>query len=293
MDLGLRDAKAVVVGGSRGMGRASAQCLADDGARVAVIARSQAQLDDVIADLARRGSPDAVGLVADVTDAAQVVRAVRRAEKHFGGIDVVVNNAGRGHYGSIEGSPDSVVRGMFELNFFAALAVVRAALPAMRARRSGWIINVSSLAALRDPVGFGYYSAAKSALTTATEVLREELAPWGIHVMSVLPGAFRTQAYAQFADEPIRESVDGYGPALEEVRAAMIAQDGNQPGDPLRGARAVLAAMAQNPPPSRLILGGEAYDVALDEFSRLHSEATGNETLSRAADFPTDVEAGP
>ncbi|MEV0611463.1 SDR family NAD(P)-dependent oxidoreductase [Polymorphospora rubra] len=124
----------------------------------------------------------------DVTDAGQVESAVRAAEEHFGGIDVLVNNAGRGWYGSIEGTAEDDVRRMFELNFFGVLSVIRAALPGMRARRSGWIINMSSVAGLRGVNGFGYYSATKYAIEAVTEVLREEVAPLGIRVMAVEPG---------------------------------------------------------------------------------------------------------
>lgn len=221
----------------------------------------------------------------DVTDMAQVRAAVAQAEA-FGGIDVLVNNAGRGWYGSVEGMAESGVRAMFELNFFAVVTVLRAALPGMRARGAGWVVNVSSVAGLRGTAGFGYYSATKFAIEGLTEVLREEVAPFGIRVLAVEPGAFRTNAYAGFADEPITESVVEYRELLAEVRATMAAQDGAQPGDPRRGARAVLAAMSQDPPPQRLVLGSEGFDVATSALERTLADLRRNETLSRNADFP-------
>src|SRR5689334_2281523 len=124
----------------------------------------------------------------DVTDAAQVQSAVRTAEEHFGGIDVLVNNAGRGWFGSIEAMDESAVRSMFELNFFAALSVTRAVLPGMRARGNGWIVNVSSVAGLVAATGFGYYSATKFAIEAVTETLRTEVADQGISVLAVEPG---------------------------------------------------------------------------------------------------------
>ncbi len=139
---------------------------------------------------------------------------------------MLVNNAGRGWYGSIEGMDEADVRAMFELNFFGMLSVIRAVLPGMRARGSGWIINMSSVAGLRGVTGFGYYSATKFAVEAVTEVLREEVAAQGIRVMAVEPGAFRTRAYAGFADEPIKETIPEYRPMLEQVRAAMIDQNG-------------------------------------------------------------------
>lgn len=228
----------------------------------------------------------ALVLPLDVTDPVQVRESVRSAEEHFGGIDVLVNNAGRGWFGSIEGMADADVRAMFELNFFAVLSVTRAVLPGMRARGDGWIVNMSSVAGLVGVSGFGFYSASKFAVEAVTEVLREEVATQGIRVMAVEPGAFRTRAYSGFADEPVSETIPEYLPMLEEVRAAMIGQDGTQPGDPRRGARAVIAAMAQDPPPSRLVLGGDGFDTAVAAMESRLAGIRENETLSRGADFP-------
>lgn len=221
----------------------------------------------------------------DVTDAGQVQEAVGAAEEHFGGIDVVVNNAGRGWYGSIEGMDEAAVRAMFDLNFFGMLAVIRAVLPGMRARGSGWIVNVSSVAGLLGATGFGYYSASKFAVEAVTEVLREEVAPQGIRVMAVEPGAFRTRAYAGFADEPITETIAEYRPMLEQVRQEFIDQNGVQPGDPRRGARAVIAAMTQDSPPRRLILGSGGFDAAVAAIEQNLADIRSSETLSRGADF--------
>ncbi len=133
---------------------------------------------------------------------------------------------------------DTDVRAMFELNFFALLSVIRACTPGMRARRRGWIVNMSSVAGRRGATGFGYYSATKFAVEAISEVLAEEVAPLGIQVMAVEPGAFRTRAYAGFADEPIAESIADYRPMLEQVRSAMVQQKRHPARDPQRGARA-------------------------------------------------------
>ncbi|WP_281425963.1 SDR family NAD(P)-dependent oxidoreductase [Polymorphospora rubra] len=157
----------------------------------------------------------------------------------------------------------------------------------MRARRSGWIINMSAVAGLRGVNGFGYYSATKYAIEAVTEVLREEVAPLGIRVMAVEPGAFRTRAYAGFADEPIQETIAEYWPMLEDVRAAMVDQDGKQPGDPQRGVRTVIAAMAQESPPRRLVLGSDGFDVVVATLENTLAEIRASEPLSRGADFPS------
>jgi NAD(P)-dependent dehydrogenase (short-subunit alcohol dehydrogenase family) len=176
---------------------------------------------------------------------------------------------------------------MFELNFFSVLSVTRAVLPGMRDRASGWIVNVSSVAGLVSAPGFGFYSATKFALEAITDALRDEVAPHGISVLTVEPGAFRTNAYTGFADEPVDEPIPVYHDMLEQVRAIFVGMDGVQPGDPHRGARAVIAAMAQPSPPRRLVLGNSGYDAAIDTLEGNLADIRANEALARSADFPT------
>jgi NAD(P)-dependent dehydrogenase (short-subunit alcohol dehydrogenase family) len=272
-----------ITGGTPGnFGVAFAEAALETGDRVALTSRRP----EALATWAEQYGDRVLVVPLDVTDAAQVQRAVRAAEDHFGGIDILVNNAGRGWYGSIEGMDESSLRAMFELNFFAVLSVTRAVLPGMRARGSGWIVNVSSVAGLLAAPGFGYYSATKYAIEAVTDALRDEVAGQGISVLAVEPGAFRTNAYAGFADEPVSETVPEYHDMLEQVRAAFVEMDGTQPGDPRRGARAVIAAMAQDPPPRRLVLGGGGYDAVIDALEQNLADIRANETLSRGADFP-------
>lgn len=271
-----------ITGGTPGgFGMAFAEAALELGDRVALTVRRP----DELTRWAEQFGDRVLVLPLDVTDADQVRATVRAAEDRFGGIDVLVNNAGRGWFGSIEGMADADVRAMFELNFFAVLSVTRAALPGMRARGDGWILNMSSVAGLRGTTGFGFYSATKFALEAVTEQLREEVAPFGIRVMAIEPGAFRTRAYAGFADEPIDEPVPEYRAMLEQVRTAMVEQDGAQPGDPRRGVRAVISAMAQDPPPRRLVLGSSGFDVAVTALEDSLAEIRRHEKLSRGADF--------
>ncbi|TXH23297.1 MAG: SDR family NAD(P)-dependent oxidoreductase [Mycobacterium sp.] len=272
-----------ITGGTPGgFGVAFAEAALEEGDRVVLTSRRPQELT---AWAEQYG--DAVLVVPlELTDGAQVQRAVRAAEEHFGGIDVLVNNAGRGWYGSIEGMDEASLRAMFELNFFAVLSVTRAVLPGMRARGNGWIVNMSSVAGLVSAVGFGYYSATKFAIEAVTDALRDEVAAQGISVLAVEPGAFRTNAYAGFANEPVAEAIPEYHDMLEQVRATFVGMDGVQPGDPRRGARAVLAAMAQDPPPRRLVLGNSGYDAVIDALEQNLADIRANETLSRSADFP-------
>jgi NAD(P)-dependent dehydrogenase (short-subunit alcohol dehydrogenase family) len=274
-----------ITGGTPGnFGMAFAETALQTGDRVALTSRHP----EALATWAQQYGDRVLVVPLELTDTAQVKRAVRAAEEHFGGIDVLVNNAGRGWYGSIEAMDDSSMRAMFELNFFAVLSVTRAVLPGMRARGNGWIVNVSSVAGLLSAPGFGYYSATKHALEAVTDALREEVAEQGISVLTVEPGAFRTNAFSGFANEPVAETIPVYHDMLERVRAVFIEMDGVQPGDPHRGARAVIAAMAQDPPPRRLVLGNGGYDNAINALEQNLVDIRANETLSRSADFPVE-----
>lgn len=273
-----------ITGGTPGnFGMAFAEAALETGDRVVLTSRRPQELTT----WAQQYGDRVLIVPMDVTDAAAVQRAVRMAEEHFGGIDVLVNNAGRGWFGSIEAMDESALRGMFELNFFGVLSVTRAVLPGMRARGDGWIVNVSSVAGLVAAPGFGYYSATKFAVEAVTDALRDEVGGQGISVLTVEPGAFRTNAYTGFADEPVAEPIAEYHDMLKEVRATFVAMDGVQPGDPRRGARAVIAAMAQEPPPSRLVLGNSGYDAVVDSLQQTLADIRANETLSRSADFPS------
>ncbi|MCP9270897.1 SDR family NAD(P)-dependent oxidoreductase [Mycolicibacterium arenosum] len=272
-----------ITGGTPGnFGMAFAEAALETGDRVVLTSRRPQELTTWTQQYADR----VLVVPMDVTDTAAVRRAVRTAEEHFGGIDVLVNNAGRGWFGSIEAMDESALRGMFELNFFGVLSVTRAVLPGMRARGTGWIVNVSSVAGLVAAPGFGYYSATKFAIEAVTDALRDEVAAQGISVLTVEPGSFRTNAYTGFGDEPVTEPIPEYHDMLKEVRATFVAMDGVQPGDPHRGARAVIAAMAQDPPPRRLILGNGGYDAVVDTLESMLTDIRANETLSRSADFP-------
>jgi NAD(P)-dependent dehydrogenase (short-subunit alcohol dehydrogenase family) len=275
-----------ITGGSHGgFGAAYADAALRAGDRVVLTARRV----EPLRQWAEQHGDRVLVLPLDVTDTARVHEAVAEAEAHFGGIDVLVNNAGRGWVGSVEGMDEKAVRDSFELNFFSVLAVTRAVLPGMRARGAGWIVMMSSVAGLVGVPGFGSYTAAKFALEGLTEVLRHEVEPLGVKVLAVEPGAFRTKAYAGFAAEPVRESVEDYRPLLESVTATMVEQDGVQPGDPHRGADAVVAAVSSADPPRRLVLGGAGYDRVVEGLEATLAEIRAHEAVSRGVDFPVDV----
>ncbi|MFG2953711.1 SDR family NAD(P)-dependent oxidoreductase [Streptomyces sp. NPDC048291] len=275
-----------ITGGTGGFGRAYADVALRQGDNVVLTARRPGQLKEW-ADLHGAEARERILLPElDTTDPQQVRDTVRAAQARFGGIDVLVNNAGRGWYGSVEGSPEADVRRSFELNFFSVVDLVRAVLPGMRQRRGGWIVNMSSVAGIASVPGFGFYSAAKFAVEGMSDALRAEVEPFGVRVLAVEPGAFRTRAYAGFVQEPVTETVAAYREFVETVRAAMISQDGRQPGDPHRGVEAVVDAMRQDPPPRRIVLGNGGYDAVHDRLRDALDELRAQETASRAADFP-------
>jgi NAD(P)-dependent dehydrogenase (short-subunit alcohol dehydrogenase family) len=177
-----------ITGCSTGLGRALAEAVIAEGHNAVVTARDV----DKVADLAADNTDRVLPLPLDVTDAAQITNAVGKAEEKFGGIDVLVNNAGYGYRAAVEEGDDSDIRRLFETQFFGAVAMIKAVLPGMRARRFGAIINISTIGVQIMPAGSGYYAASKAALEAMSGALRGELQPLGISVTVVEPGAFRT-----------------------------------------------------------------------------------------------------
>jgi NAD(P)-dependent dehydrogenase (short-subunit alcohol dehydrogenase family) len=244
----------LITGCSTGLGRALAEAVIDEGHNVVVTARDVSRVAD-LADTA----PDRVLAVAlDVTNPEQVAASVRQAEDRFGGgLDVLVNNAGYGYRAAVEEGDDAQVRDLFETHFFGTVAMVKAALPGMRARRRGAIVNISSIGVQLTPVGSGYYSAAKAAIEGLSGALRGELQPLGISVTVVEPGAFRTDfAGRSLVESPTR--IDDYAETAGKRRKENDTMHGNQAGDPAKAGAAIIAAVEATAPPAFLLLGPDA-----------------------------------
>lgn len=243
----------LITGCSTGLGRALALAVLEQGHQLVATTRDVTTIQD-IAD----AHPDSVlALALDVTDDAAVAASVEQAQRRFGGVDVLVNNAGYGYRAAVEEGEDAKVRALFETNFFGAVAMVKAVLPGMRERRSGAIVNISSIGARISPAGSGYYAAAKSALEGLSASLRKEVAPLGITVVVVEPGGFRTDFAGrslQQADKPIADYADSAGRRRKENDTA----DGNQPGDPVKAADAIISTVQAADPPLLLLLGNDA-----------------------------------
>jgi len=270
----------LITGCSTGLGRAFAEAVLARGHNAVVTARDVAKVQD-IAD-AHPGKACALPL--DVTDDAQVTAAVNAATDRFGGIDVLVNNAGYGYRAAVEEGEDDAVRQLFDTHVFGMVRTIKAVLPGMRARRSGTIVNLSSIGARISPEGSGYYSAVKAAIEAMTLSLRKEVAPLGITAMVVEPGAFRTdfagRSLTQSA-QPIADYADTAGQRRKEHDTA----HGNQKGDPAKAAAALIQAVESDQPPYMLLLGNDASDGFRAALDALRTEVDTWETLSRSTDF--------
>ena len=243
----------LITGCSTGLGRALAEAVIAEGHNAVVTARDVDKVADLVADEADRVLP----LPLDVTETAQMRNAVRNAEEKFGGVDVLVNNAGYGYRAAVEEGDDSDIRALFEAQFFGAVAMIKAVLPGMRARRSGAIVNISTIGVQIMPAGSGYYAASKAALEAMSGALYGELKPLGISVTVVEPGAFRTD----FAGRSLTQSttvIDDYADTAGKRRKEHDTAHGTQPGDPAKAAKAIIAAVESDEPPAFLLLGNDA-----------------------------------
>ena len=268
-----------ITGCSTGFGRELASHLLGLGYRTVVTARNPAD----VKDLATKG--EALALKLDVTDQSQIDAAIKAAEKQFGGIDVLVNNAGIGYFAAVEESEDQEVRRMFEINVFGMSRMIKAVLPGMRQRRKGFIVNISSVGGLRSFPSLGFYNATKFAVEGLSEALWQEVEPLGIKVMLVEPSGFRTDWAGRSANESKKQIAD-YAATAGVWRTEMRADSGKQPGDPVRAVKAIVEAVASLNPPHHLLLGNDAFEGATAKLEALSQEFKAWESVSRGADFP-------
>jgi NAD(P)-dependent dehydrogenase (short-subunit alcohol dehydrogenase family) len=268
-----------ITGCSTGFGLEMAKQAIEHGYRTVITARDPSTLKSYAA------TENVLVLKLDVTQPDQVAAAIKSAEDRFGGIDVLVNNAGIGYFAAIEEGEEADIRKMFEVNVFALCGMIRAVLPGMRKRRSGCIVNFSSIGGIRGFPALGYYNATKFAVEGLSEALWQEVEPLGIRVMVVEPSGFRTDWAGRSANESSRQ-IDDYAATAGAVRAGVRAISGKQPGDPVRAAKAVVKAVASGHPPHHLLLGNDAFDGAISKLDELRKDFMAGEAVARAADFP-------
>lgn len=271
----------LITGCSTGIGRALAEEVLRRGHRAVVTARTVEQVADIVTDF-----PDtALALPLDVTNADQVKAALERTDAAFGGIDVLVNNAGYGYFSAVEEGEDDAVRAMFETNVFALFGLIRAVLPGMRARRSGHIVNVSSIGGVLGVPGLGYYNATKFAVEGLSEALAHETKPLGIRVTLIEPGPFRTD-WAGRSGQHVGNKIADYADTAGARIAMATGNSGNQPGDPVRAAKAICDAVAMDQPPLHLVLGKIGLERVREKLKSFQSELDKWEGVTLATDFP-------
>lgn len=245
----------LITGCSTGLGRALTEAVLERGEIVVATARKPQQLKD----LAQQHGDRILVLPLDVTKPSDVQAAVNQTIATFGGIDVLVNNAGYGVFGAVEEVSDIDVRRQFETNIYGALDVTRAVLPHLRRQRSGRILNISSSGGFVGFPGAGIYCASKFALEGWSEALAKEVAPLGIHVTIIEPGAFRTE----FNGKPLvlpNQTIDDYTATSGQMLQWLRQMDGQQPGDPKKAAAAMIQVVNSPNPPLRLVLGADVLD---------------------------------
>jgi NAD(P)-dependent dehydrogenase (short-subunit alcohol dehydrogenase family) len=269
----------LVTGASRGFGRALSEAVLARGERLVATARGEDFVESFGVE-----HPEALAVTLDVTDPAQARAAVEQALERFGRLDVVVNNAGYGHFGAVEELTDDELRQQLEVNLFGVVNVTRAALPAFRRQRSGHLVQMSSLNGIEGLVGGAYYCASKFALEGLSESLADEVAHLGIKVTIVEPGPHRTN-FASPESARVADPIQDYAESVGQAREMFAELDGAQPGDPDRAARAILEAVDADDPPLRLPLGRMALDNIRAKLDGQLAELERWELLSASTDL--------
>jgi len=273
----------LITGVSGGLGAALARAALERGDVVAGTVRKPADLAAFEAIAPGR----ALGFQLDVTDEAAVGRVVAQAEQHSGGIDILVNNAGYGLVGAVEEVSLAEARAQFEVNVFGPLAMIKAVLPFMRARRAGHVINITSVSGLAAWAGTGVYCASKFALEGLGETLAQEVAELGIKVTNVEPGGMRTD-YAGRSLVHAEQVIADYDGLARQARLILAQHAGHEPGDPQRIARAILSLADAPAPPMHAPLGADALHYASQKLDRLSADVAAGETLARSVGFAPD-----
>ncbi|WBU38098.1 SDR family oxidoreductase [Homoserinibacter sp. YIM 151385] len=270
-----------VTGASRGLGLNLVKHLLERGDHVAATTRSA---DRLLTALAGADTTNLRALEVSLTDEAQVAHAITEATERFGGIDVVVNNAGYGILGAVEETSTEDIRAMFEVQLIGTWNVIRSVLPQMRAAGRGHIINLSSIVGLLAFPGWGLYSAAKFAVEGLSEALASEVADFGIRVTVVEPGYFDTAFLTDDSLALTEASSDAY-PAIREMIAAHQAMPGTQPGDPAMAAAAFVEIARREGGPLHQQLGSDSSGLAETKVDSLKAEILAGRDLAHSTDY--------
>ena len=273
----------LITGCSTGFGHGLAKAVLARGWRAIVTARDKTRLAGLVAGVQDR----ALALDLDVTNAAEITAAVQAAQARFGHIDVLVNNAGYGYQATIEEGVETEIRAQFDANVFGLFAMTRAVLPGMRARRSGHVLNITSVAGFAGFPGSGYYAASKHAVEGFSDALAAEVKPLGIHVTCIEPGPFRTDwAGRSLVQTP--NQIGDYAATAGARLKGTAAASGNQPGDPVRAAQAMIEITQSANPPQHLVLGAFGIEAVTTKLRTTLAEIEAWRATGLATDFPQD-----
>jgi NAD(P)-dependent dehydrogenase (short-subunit alcohol dehydrogenase family) len=269
-----------ITGATSGFGAALTDAALEHGDTVVAAVRRP----ETMADTAARhpGRLDVIAL--DVSDTGAAAAAGKEAVARHGGIDVLVNNAGKGLIGGAEEVSEDELRALFDLHLHGPIALTKAILPSMRARGRGIVLQLSSNAGRVSFPAVSAYSATKFALEGWSEALHHETRPLGVHVVILEPGAFRTRFHGSSLEFP-QTRTDAYGTALDDVRSQLSKFDGVQPGDPAKAAAVLLDLVEHPEPPLRLVLGSDAFDAITQALQTELSDMADWEKVSRSTDF--------
>src|SRR5438132_2266486 len=272
----------LITGSSRGLGRAFAQAALDAGHRVVATARNPLQLSDLVSNYGDRVR----ALALDVTSEAQARHAINTAVETFGGLDVLVNNAGCGNVCPVEDTSPAAFRAQIETNRFGAIIMTKAALPYFRERRAGHIIQITSIAGRVGPAGRAPYAAAKFGVEGFSESLFKEIGPLGIKVTIIEPGGFRTDFAG--SSTQLSEGRPEYDSTVGAAVRFQRSYNGRQPGDPAKAAAALLHVASLSEPPLRLLLGSDSYAAAeKSALDKIESDRNWKD-LSLSTDYSSD-----
>lgn len=267
-----------ITGANSGFGLAIATAAVQAGHEVIGTVRSQSSREAMAKSL-----PALHTVICEVTEFDRIPEVVRQAEDKYGPVDVLINNAGYGHEGVLEESPIDEMRRQFDVNVFGAVAVAKAFLPRFRERRRGFIVNVTSMGGMITMPGIAYYCGSKFALQGISEVMRSEMAPFGVHVTTLCPGSFRTD-WAGRSMIRTERSIADYDSLFDPIREARQAVSGNQLGDPEKLAAALLTLIESDSPPPQLLLGSDALKHVTARIDRLQQEIEDWKALTVSTD---------
>ena len=270
----------LITGCSSGLGRAFAEEVLAYGYNAVVTSRNPKDIQDIVTDYPET----ALGLALDVTDKDQITNAVKQAKQKFGGIDVLLNNAGYGFRGAVEEANEQEMHNLFDTNFFGTVHMIQAVLPVMREQRSGTIFNVSSIAGRFSNPASGYYSATKYAIEGMSDALLKEVSPLGIKVIVVEPGAFRTD-FAGRSLTGAKKEISDYDETAGKRRKENDETHGTQPGDPKKAAQAIIKIEKEKQPPFRFLMGSDAIEIIQKELETQIKELEDWKEISLTTDY--------